>query len=407
MEVYGAIVFMCIVTTWAAPVQEDSKSESLKAKLKNSVPTVRDQEKQLEYLASLAGSRPNGVDFEKVQTFKLTDINGKEKGVKETKSKVNGELLSDIKEKFKQDIPSGKPAMIRTEIDLPKAGVHKVLKTDSDDVLNNIQLEDNTKQSMGANELDLSPDDIAAYLFQADEDEFGAFDKMLQGLVNSSIMTTAEATKYKDEVRQAFNRLVMEAAEAESEQIDESFPGNFENPLDQDVYDLLGYQDFQNPAAEQFSKTSIDTPFTEEETLTSLIKNAMDEWLTNAIVTGDQDAEALLTNILNEVSKDDNPDDLGQMREMLMDFFTNEVLNSMVPRDQIEDISSIENADSLPKDQISTVSKVPEKESETSDDSDSSKQEPLKKESIKSSKETDEIKPQKQPTQEEKDKLKM
>lgn len=35
----------------------------------------------------ISGSRPNGVDVEKVQTFKLTNINGKEKGIKETKNK--------------------------------------------------------------------------------------------------------------------------------------------------------------------------------------------------------------------------------------------------------------------------------------------------------------------------------
>lgn len=46
---------------------------------------------------------------------------------------------------------------------------------------------------MAAKSFDLNPEDIAAYLFQADEDEFSAFDKMLQGLVNSSIVSNTHS----------------------------------------------------------------------------------------------------------------------------------------------------------------------------------------------------------------------
>lgn len=68
----------------------------------------------------------------------------------------------------------------------------------------------------------------------------------------------------------------------------------------------------------------------------------------------------------------------------------------MVPRDQIEDIPSIENTDNMQTDQISPVSKLQETDSkESPEDTDSIQQEPLKNESNTSSKETDQSQSQK------------
>lgn len=68
----------------------------------------------------------------------------------------------------------------------------------------------------------------------------------------------------------------------------------------------------------------------------------------------------------------------------------------MVPRDQIEDIPSIENTDSMQTDQISPVSKLQGTDSkESPEDTDSIQHEPVKNESNKSSKETDQSQSQK------------
>lgn len=230
-------------------------------------------------------------------------------------------------------------------IDMPSAGVHKSIVTNGDDTeINDVTDESEQISSKESDIINFTPEAVAEFLLETGE--FEEFDQALKELENTSGMTHEQAEEYKNSVREAYNKLYEEAeAQAQTESVlEESFfpetvedipssydslPASFYNMYNDDnEIPTLDMAQLQNEAV-------IPDVISERETLNTLIEDLMDEWLSRAVLTGDQKAGAMLNNIMSVVSKDQDPDDFRQVRQILADLVADEVLQGLQARPEV------------------------------------------------------------------------
>ncbi|KAK3095923.1 hypothetical protein FSP39_020859 [Pinctada imbricata] len=303
-------------------------------------------ETDLQKLAKLTANQLNNVAVQKQKVFSYSNVNGKEDRLQEEENKVintdNGKVVSDVRQKSEKD-SSSKVPHTQTKVDIPALGIHETV--DSDKSFNLPRPEEVLDYD---DAFRFTPSIVAEYLVQTGE--FQQFDEALADLVNSSLMTPQQADLYKDNVRQEYNRIVQESnAMLANEALGNMYyPVSYDFPpieneadinlnpetSDGEIYRLLGFSNIipHLGIEELQSKEVMREAISRATSLIELIKTLMDEWLTRAIVTADPEAEKLLGDILKEVAKDNDPDDLSQMRDILYEFFANEVLNSLQKR---------------------------------------------------------------------------
>ncbi|OWF47335.1 uncharacterized protein LOC110454489 [Mizuhopecten yessoensis] len=365
-EVVCTVLLVCVIGVLSGPL----KTSTSQVDKKSEVPATRvnDQELALEELAELAAKSHKNVAVQKEKTYYYTNVNGKVNSDSTSEEKildpVKQELVLDLQKETKGDNKNGEPHEVTVDkIDMPAAGLHKSLVSNGDDTeINDVTDESEQISSKTSDIISFTPEAVAEFLLETGE--FEEFDQGLKELENSSGMTHEEAEEYKNSVREAYNKLYQEAeAEAQSETaIEESFfpetvedmpssydslPASFYNMFnDESRIPSLDMEELQNEA-------TIPDVIAEKETLNTLIEDLMDEWLSRAVLTGDQKAGAMLNNIMSVVSKDQDPDDFRQVRQILTDLVADEVLQGLQPRQEIpmeyEDMLGTQFLPSIPQ----------------------------------------------------------
>lgn len=317
LESACVLVFVCVAQVLSAPAKKSSgPGQQL------SSPTIQQQEKELERLANIAAQRlTHSMGLQKQKSFHYSNINGKEKSDSATEEKVvnpeTGDLVSDIKQETKQK-EDGTPIM-KTKIAIPSENVDETF-VEKPDAINRVPLQ----KSDYSEAFRYTPIEVAKYLYQTGN--FEELNKALKDLVNASIMTEKQAVQYKDDVRAAYNQLVQSSIYADSNDLP-VYETN-DNVIPSDVMSGYGYYNELPPYGRDETQNVI--PESEESNgLSDLVNTLMDEWLTRTVLTGDRDAETMLSAIWDSVSQDENPDDLGQMREILVDIFTSEIIEGL------------------------------------------------------------------------------
>lgn len=333
----GFVIFACVCAAWGAPaLNKDKEIKELQS--------IKNTENEIEELADLAAESgsPN-LGLEKQQSFSYHNSNGKVDSKARTESKVfnsqTGNIISDLQqETLGQD--SGKT---KTKLDIPAANIHKsvISQNNGEDTLPRADY-DYTEA------FKFTPAAVAEYLFRSGE--FQELEEALADLVNSSIMTQQQADTYREDVRKEYNVLVQQAA-ASNMNFQKQEPNNrflSDYTTLNDIYRMFGYSDVIPHLGidELQNKEIMRIALSRATSLIEVIRTLMDEWLAKATITGDPEAAALLSDILRHVSKDSNPDDLSQMREILYDIFANEVLNSLEKR-PLSDYEDVQVDDSM------------------------------------------------------------
>ncbi|XP_078329048.1 uncharacterized protein LOC111115901 isoform X2 [Crassostrea virginica] len=314
----GLVLLGCVCMAIGAPTLNKEKEIQELQSIKNT-------EKEIEELADLAAeSGTHSVGIEKQKSFSFHNYNGKVDSKSKAESKVynpeTGKLISDLQQETLG--PDG--SKTKTKIDIPAANIHKSLIGPNDDDVSLPKMDYDYSEAFK-----FTPAAVADYLFRSGE--FEELEEALADLVNSSIMTQQQADTYREDVRKEYNMLVQRATAANTEQNDR-FLSDYSNL--NDIYRMFGYSDvIPHLGIDALqSKEIMRLALSRATSLIEVIRTLMDEWLTKATITGDPDAAALLGDILRQVSKDSDPDDLSQMREILYDIFANEVLNSLEKR---------------------------------------------------------------------------
>lgn len=256
-----------------------------------------------------------------------------------------GEVLSDIQQSVQ---PDGK---VKTKVELPAQGLHEEFEQEADAAQAVAGTEAPAAEAMAAiaddvsdkpvdedvsvaTESDFSPTDMAEYLYFTQQ--FDAFFAGLDRLVNASKMSAEEASSYAQAVATEYNRvLLQDQAFFEPD----SFPGNpaINPPRQQRAFDMgasyppMGYQGplgsgFRLSPEEQMYLSQA-TPFlpSEPEVMPEVLTEEIDpyEFLTalwtEAYGKGNQEAQEIVSMLYNRVSHDGNPDDMGQIKDILLE----------------------------------------------------------------------------------------
>lgn len=309
------LAFVCVVHVLSAPAKKNSESVPSPTK-------IQQQEKELERLATLAAQRlSHGIGVQQQKSFHYSNLNGDESSESQIEEKVvnpeTGDLVSDIKQDTKQD--GGEP-MTETKVEIPSDNIDQTF-VESKPTID----EEKTDYSEA---FQFTPADVAKYLYQTGN--FGELSKALSDLVNASIMTENQAVEYKNNVRTAYNQLVQSTAYTEMNEIPlYNVPyEQSENMLSEDVLPAYNYYNELLPFGNSDNQ-NVDQESEVGNGISDLVNTLMDEWLTRTVLTGDREAETMLSAIWDNISQDDNPDDLGQMRDILVDIFTSEIIEGL------------------------------------------------------------------------------
>ncbi|XP_063437545.1 uncharacterized protein LOC134718771 [Mytilus trossulus] len=327
LESLCVLVFVCVVTVLSAPakknidsVQKPSSSSSLSSS------SIQQQEKELEKLARLAAQRlSHSIGVQKQKSFHYSNLNGKENSESQAEEKVvnpdTGDLVSDIKQETKQD----GDVMTETKINIPSEHIEKTFLETQPESIESVPLE---KEDY-SDAFQFTPVEVAKYLYQTGN--FQELTQALSDLVNASIMTEKQAIEYKDNVRSVYNKLVQASMLSDSNEVPLYNTGyeSQDNMLPTEVLPAYNYYNELLPYGSADTQQNMLPEVDEGNGISDLVNTLMDEWLTRTVLTGDRDAETMLSEIWDSVSQDDNPDDLGQMRDILVDIFTSEIIEGL------------------------------------------------------------------------------
>ncbi|XP_060600653.1 uncharacterized protein LOC132754076 [Ruditapes philippinarum] len=346
---------LLVAMVQAAPVVKDN-FDDIKAALKAQ---LKDQEQALESLAGVQNTGSNGIEYSKAKSFSYSNVNGAESKHEQAEEKVSepetNKLLSDIKEELNSDRPSPdvKPlTSFKASVDVPSEGIHKEITNNGDDQQD---IDDSAKDQLvpeeGLNKIketiEFTPRVVAEYLFKTGESQ--EFQSLLNELVVSSEITSEEAEQYEKAVMDELYKLEQAQNNNQMEELYEqglagaarpSFPmyGNLQGPMD--VYPLYGYGQNQGGKIQQPDNMDdyLNYMLNKPVTLDDMINSVIDTWLTNAIVNGDPEAEEILSNIVDYVSRDNDPNDEEQVKSILGDIFAEAILEDLAPRIEPQEI---------------------------------------------------------------------
>ncbi|RUS86705.1 hypothetical protein EGW08_005579, partial [Elysia chlorotica] len=275
----------------------------------------------------------------------------------------SGKVLADVKQQTETDfIPSGgdsQPKTVsQTHIDIPSAGVHKTFvggdrKSSEENTNGAAEAEDNADAAAdvvaaaGAEggdegedeeEPDLTPADMAAYLYETQQ--FGAFYAAMDRLVNQSKMSPEDAEAYARTVAVEYERLQLQDLEdrymIERRSFHQSVPQNnfYGSAPGYDVYsppmavpessdpsfDMLAYINSLMSPEEQFlaqRQAQNEADLTSSDTIDpyQFVAALWNE----AYEHGNEEAQEIVRLLYDRVSQDSNPDDMGEIRDILLD----------------------------------------------------------------------------------------
>lgn len=333
----GFVILACVCVAWGAPaLNKDKEIKELEA--------IKNTENEIEELADLAAeSGSHNLGIQRQESFSYQNNNGRVDSKAKAESKVfdskNGNIISDLQ----QETLGRDSSKTKTKLDIPAASIHQ-----------SVISQNNGEDAMPKTDYDYSeafkftPAAVAEYLFRSGE--FDELEEALSDLVNSSIMTQQQADTYREDVRKEYNILVQQAAASQMnfqrQEPNTRFLSDYSTL--NNIYRMFGYSDVIPHLGidELQNKDIMRMALSRASSLIEVIRTLMDEWLAKATITGDPEAAALLSDILRHVSKDSNPDDLSQMREILYDIFANEVLNSLEKR-PLGDYEDVQMEDSM------------------------------------------------------------
>lgn len=329
----------------AAPVAQNKNKDSLSSQ-------IRDQEQALETLAakSQKGIVPQSIQL--ARTYSYSNINGAEKSQNKFEQAVldpeKEGVISDLKEKLTEakaspDSPIHKS--FKASLDVPPAGIHKEI-SDSDS-----ESEEQSEDFAGPKDtVEFTPKAVAEYLVRTGE--MDEFKMLLNELVEASEISSEDAENYEKNVMDEYFKLAQELPTKKGTAEDQPsympagnqplYPG-FNDVEQNEVYPLYGYgQDPMKANEEARMDMYINYLMNRPVTLDEMISSLMDEWLTRAIISGDPEAEEILSNIVDYVTRDDNPNDEEQVRAILGDIFAEALLEDLTPRVDPQNLPDVE-----------------------------------------------------------------
>ncbi|KAL3885336.1 hypothetical protein ACJMK2_025407 [Sinanodonta woodiana] len=295
-----------------------------------SLQQLREQERELERVALLAARPKNGVEIENKHISTFSNVNGAISKHETKEQKVidpaSATLLSDVKEHIQetQASPDSKPKTeIQASVDIPSEGIHQTLTNNQiQDTEDESQTQTRTNMDAEADKetIQFSPRVVAEYLLKTGETQ--EFKETLKELVVANEMTEKEAVEYESKVWEEYLNLV----KGEKESSDQA-------TLSEEVYPIYGLENPPIPSRQDSDRNNYLNYFLDKPvTLDAIINTLLDEWMTRAIVTGDPEAEAILRNIVDYVSRDQNPNDEQQVQEILADLFADAIMEDLSPR---------------------------------------------------------------------------
>ncbi|BFZ26144.1 hypothetical protein BsWGS_29182 [Bradybaena similaris] len=283
-----------------APVSD--KQNNIDKRSASPVSDTPDQEKDLQELLSLVHkeSDQDGVAVHKEQVSHFENNNGekiqvlaKEEKVVDTKT---GKVIADVKQQVKEE-SAGKNAapevVVQTKVDIPAEGVHETFLQQGQENNN----EENNRD--GEAENDLTPADMAEYLYATQR--FPAFYAALERLVNQSKMLPEEAEMYTKAVALEYEKLQLE--ELEQGVLNEK---RFYPQMSQDI-EAIG----QDSVSDLYPPSNQDAR-----------DDSYGPRYSYGYPKGNEEAQEIVKMLYDRVSQDDNPDDMGQIRDLLVETIT-------------------------------------------------------------------------------------
>ncbi|KAK3771569.1 hypothetical protein RRG08_004861 [Elysia crispata] len=272
----------------------------------------------------------------------IENNNGKSVRVEQKEEKVldtdSGKVLADVKQQKQTDFSAGDSSapqtVVQTNVDIPSAGVHQTFVQDDEQPSEGSEdVADDVVDSENEDEPDLTPADMAAYLYETQQ--FEAFYAAMDRLVNESKMSPEDAEAYAKTVAMEYERLQLQDLEEryiiERRSYPQSLPEN-------DFYGALPAYDVAVPEASDsnFDMLSyINSLMTPEEQYLAQ-RQAQNEadlipadtidpyqfvaalW-NEAYEQGNEEAQEIVRLLYDRVSHDSNPDDMGEIRDILLD----------------------------------------------------------------------------------------
>lgn len=316
----------------SAPLTENQGAVASK------VSEVQDQEQELQSLLHLADEQAarSDVTVHEEHVQQVHEVNGHKTEVeteRKTVSDNTGKVLADVKQTVSEkqaEAGSASPEVkVKTEVDVPAEGVHETIVqfgAEDDDVTAN-----GGDDAAGA---EFSPEVVAEYLYKTGD--FDRFYTALAELVNASVMTEAEAESYAQMVALEYDRLQMEEYENSllvqrramvPAGLDMDARFNYPVPMEtQDRYPVavdapeslyaLGQEEARN-----------DLELDPADLLPAL-------W-NEAYGLGDERADALVRELFAKVRGDGDPDDEGQVRDILLDLVASSLMEEDAPTEQL------------------------------------------------------------------------
>ncbi|XP_046350299.1 uncharacterized protein LOC124131230 isoform X1 [Haliotis rufescens] len=352
-QVYSCVLAVVLVAgTFAAPLQEKQAKEKRDvSENRPGVNKVEDQEAELEKLVALAGaeSKANDVAVHKSQVSHVETHNGKDVITEKTEQKVTdtntGKVLADVTQEVSEtnDDETGEPHQIaETHVDIPDKGVHETfVKEEVEDA--DAEAEEESLPSQDS--IEFSPTAVAEYLLKSwDFDNFYA---ALKDLVGSSIMSEEEAERYEEQVISEYQRLLAEQnAEVNNYANEEPLQGYYPaydeaekrsnmaplaEQIPDDLYSLdRAYENYIGNDLDAERQAVVDDALSEgDESLTGVIDALLNAWWQKDFEGGNARAQALVSYLYDVVSRDGNPDDIGQIRDILADMLANALLDDV------------------------------------------------------------------------------
>ncbi|XP_005107072.2 uncharacterized protein LOC101860686 [Aplysia californica] len=345
-------VLLLVSAVFSAPVEKAAQTSAAEVSKRSVAPQdeASHPDEDLQDLLSLvnkqASQQNTMVHKEKVTHFEnnngdLVKVDKEEEKVVDTNS---GDVIADVKQEVKQQQASGSQqepeTVVETKIDIPSQDVHETfVQDDADGTAGDVDIR-NAEDALPSNEDDsmeaeLTPADMAEYLYATQQ--FEPFYAALDRLVNQSKMTVGEASSYAKAVAVEYERLQLQQLEdrlifeegpfGQLSSAADSYPPPEAAPYSvEDSYPPAEYQrpmgGYLRPEEEQmylwqaeprsYSPPPMDTADIDPyEFLAAL-------W-TEAYGKGNEEARDIVRMLYDRVSQDSNPDDMAQIRDILME----------------------------------------------------------------------------------------
>ncbi|KAK0041211.1 hypothetical protein Bpfe_029350, partial [Biomphalaria pfeifferi] len=300
-------------------------------------------------------SHQNDVMVHKEKVSHFENKNGEKVKVEEKEEKVvdakTGHVIADVKQEVKQEATgNSKPeTIVKTKIDIPSEDVHETFVQEGTDPSKDIAHEEQDLEP------ELTPADMAEYLYLTQQ--FDAFYAALDRLVNQSKMTSEDAQNYAKSVALQYQKLQIEDYEDKvlaEKRMYPRYPVDLEQVpiVDMESQSGPGYAaadryapaelfGYPSQAEEQYLAQSQD--FGGDINLYDFLAALWNE----AYGKGNEEAKEIVRMLYERVSQDNNPDDIGQIRDILVDTVAaslNEKPYNVRPNDVISQTSALKNA---------------------------------------------------------------